>query len=285
MANVQKQLADGAKEAVTEELRGTIWAVYPDRYSYSPDMRGGGPCAVVFGPALRNRIRYAPLVDTPALVLEFGELGGEEIREDDWRDWVERYGVLGLHKHPESLMGLDRGGMGETLDAFREEAQRAHWILSLYGAATASDGPDVAAIAAIGREAEPGYPPQLTQTPEMAWEFALDLAGTLVQEKLATETFPQLYLTQQGHRSAWGFRSLLGALYLQAMFLLTTTGKVQYCRGPGCYNVIRFDQPKQPSTLGLKKNDRSGGYRIRKDRRYCSPACKMQAYRRRHKLA
>ena len=40
------------------------------------------------------------------------------------------------------------------------------------------------------------------------------------------------------------FRSLLGAMWLQMMFLVSATGKVRYCLGPGCNAVISFDQPQ-----------------------------------------
>jgi hypothetical protein len=109
--------------------------------------------------------------------------------------------------------------------------------------------------------------------------WALWEVGTLVQRKLRSETIPQLYRTPGGYREAWGFRSLLGAIYLQMMFLMRATGKVRYCKGPGCTNIISFDQPQQPSALSLKKNDRSQGYRTRRDKVFCSKRCNM-AYRR-----
>jgi hypothetical protein len=87
----------------------------------------------------------------------------------------------------------------------------------------------------------------ISETPERARDWALWEVGTLVQRKLRSETFPQLYRTPEGYREAWGFRSLLGAIYLQMMFLMRATGKVRYCKGPGCTNIISFDQPQQPS--------------------------------------
>jgi len=107
----------------------------------------------------------------------------------------------------------------------------------------------------------------------------------LMWQKLWTECFPQVYRTQDGFsQPSWGFRSLLGAMWLQMMFLVSATGKVRYCLGPGCNAVISFDQPQQPPAPGLKKNDRSRGYRTRRDKVFCSKRCNM-AHRRQNERA
>src|SRR5215218_3962557 len=105
MGNQQRMFADAAAEAVTEDLRADAWEVYP-YYRYSQV----GDDARVTAPFLTSKKRkeliergelivYRPLVDTPALMLEFAELGGQEIvAEDAWKDWTERYGVLGLER-------------------------------------------------------------------------------------------------------------------------------------------------------------------------------------------
>jgi hypothetical protein len=282
MGNEQRMFADAAAESVTEDLRADAWEVYPS-YCYS-EM---GSDARVTAPFLRSKKRkelidrgeliiYRPLADTPALMLEFAELGGQEITEDVWKDWTERYGVLGLEHAGKLYAGWMRGGPSETLSGFVGEAQRANKALKLYGYATAPHGPDVAAIE---QYIPKHYRRFYTETPAHARQWALWEVGTLVQQKLRSEAFPQLYWAPEGYSDAWGFRSLLGAIYLQMMFLLRATGKVRYCRGPGCTNIISFDQPKQPPASGLKKNDRSRGYKTRRDKVYCSDRCKMAYHR------
>lgn len=80
--------------------------------------------------------------------------------------------------------------------------------------------------------------------------------------------------------AAYGFRSLLGAMYLQMYWLMTAKGDVRRCKASGCLRVITFDQPKQEGDH-RKKNDRSRGYRTRRDKVFCSPACKQRDYDRR----
>lgn len=104
-----------------------------------------------------------------------------------------------------------------------------------------------------------------------------------MQGKLTTECYPQLVgAYDPAFEAAYGFRSLLGAMYLQMYWLMTSKGNVRRCKGPGCRRVITFDQPEQPRGL-WKKNDRSRGYRTRVDKVFCSQACKQRDYDHRKK--
>lgn len=74
--------------------------------------------------------------------------------------------------------------------------------------------------------------------------------GSRVQEKLSTECFPQLYLSYgDAFEPSCGFRSLLGAMYLQMYWLMTAKGEGRRCKGPGCHKFITFEQPEQPKNL------------------------------------
>ena len=99
-----------------------------------------------------------------------------------------------------------------------------------------------------------------------------------MQNKLTTECFPQLIgAYDPTFEAAYGFCSLLGAMYLQMYWLMTAKGGVRRCKGPGCPRVITFAQPEQPRDP-WKRNDRSLGYRTRRDKVFCSPACKQRDY-------
>jgi hypothetical protein len=76
------------------------------------------------------------------------------------------------------------------------------------------------------------------------------------------ECYPQLWRVvnearnrTQGFTYDFGFHSLLGAMYLQMMWLLTDADNVRQCERRGCYN---------PLPPGSNKN-----------RMYCSSACKQ----------
>jgi hypothetical protein len=99
-----------------------------------------------------------------------------------------------------------------------------------------------------------------------------------VQNKLTTECYPQLIGTSNlAFETAYGFRSLLGAMYLQMYWLMTARGGVRRCKEPGCPRVITFDQPKLPRDP-WRHNDRSRGYKTRAEKVFCSTACKQRDY-------
>lgn len=82
-----------------------------------------------------------------------------------------------------------------------------------------------------------------------------------------------------GH-TAWGagFTNLLGAMWLQ-MFWLITAADVRWCKYPRCSNIVVYEQPEQTVDPGLKKNDRSKGYKTRVDKEYCRDLCRLRHWR------
>jgi hypothetical protein len=270
MADLKRNFSDAASKAAIKDERADIWLVYPH---YKPSHPEGEAYAVASFPARakrRKQVRaYAPLADTPDLFLKFARLADQEITRDVWLGWLHRYGVLGLERYGKSYnRAWMEGGGSEKFSRFREEAQTANGVLRLYEAATAPDGPDVAVIAEFIPERRRLYH---TQTAEWAWWWALQEVGEAVQKKLMTECFPQLYLWKDGNFArAWGFGSLLGAMYLQMKFLMTSS-ETRRCKARDCERIIIYRQPESPP--GIKKNDRSGGYRPRSDKEFCNDAC------------
>ena len=94
-------------------------------------------------------------------------------------------------------------------------------------------------------------------------EHALRLVGDEVGKMVKDECYPQVYRTvhearkeTQGFIYDFGFHSLLGAMYLQMMLLITDAEKLRVCQRPGCQTII-------PSS-------------DRKDKVFCGrPACKQ----------
>jgi hypothetical protein len=112
-------------------------------------------------------------------------------------------------------------------------------------------------------------------TPLGRRDAALAWAAHTVRDVVANECHPELY--QGGHRyyQGWGFRSLLGAMYLQMMWLMTATGEVRKCKGPGCNKVITFEYP-EPSLEGLGQKGYRKPYKTRADKEFCSSNCKAK---------
>lgn len=60
-------------------------------------------------------------------------------------------------------------------------------------------------------------------------------------------------------------------MYLQMLWLLNAPGdQVRRCARPECDKVITFEQPEPLVDPGIRRNDRSKGYRTRRDKEFCS---------------
>jgi len=247
----------------------------------APDV-GEGLNRVVFQwdyPFAYEKWGFRPLVDTPALFLEFAGLVDEgEITQDVWLDWVERYGVLGFEGNgqSENWWANPRGGPNETLAAFENAAQQANAILRIYEAAMAPDGPDTAVLSHFASKGEPpvpGMPGSAEfaggETAPALKEWGLRQAWKAVGHVLAGHCYPELYRLKDTFDGGWGFKSLLGAMYLQMMWLMTATDAPPRCKGPNCNRFIKIDQLDQHADAGARKK-----YRTRKDKEFCSNRCK-----------
>lgn len=285
MDNKQKQFVDSSLEAVSPTFRFSPWPVYREYDVHRLD----GDAYVVATSVPQEEQResrelYAPLKDVPGLFLEFAGLADRKIDEEVWRDWFNRYGVLGLGLGPTPYMAAANGGPEETFSGFVREAQIANGVLRLWEAATAgiSDEEFVERYAShyvrLQDRAKGLFGVWYVDVPRSTTAPWLSSVGSHVQNKLTTECFPQLLGSSNlAFEAAYGFRSLLGAMYLQMYWLMTAKGDVRRCKAPGCLRVITFDQPKQQGDH-WKKNDRSMGYRTRRDKVFCSPACKQRDY-------
>jgi hypothetical protein len=212
--------------------------------------------------------RYAPLNYSDTFLLFSRLAEGGPITKEVMAEWVEAYGVLGLQKKANGW-GDPRGGPAESLSTFVSHAQDANFVLRLYEAATLPDGPNVEYLRerVVAREPTEQYGGEKTSPKELR-KLALAYVARTVHQQVSGECFPLLFRRKDGSfLQGWGFKSLLGAMYVQLMWLMTATGEsVRRCLW--CHNVITFRQPEQPSDAGLKKNVR-GKYRTRSDRIFC----------------
>jgi hypothetical protein len=239
----------------------------------------------------RTRLRkegwmYYPLVKKPDLFLKFARLadgGGLDKSatvaglDTDKNtgvalDWAGKYGVLGLTRGDEKewFRGAStRGGKADTVASFASEAWRANDCLRLYEAATAEElGKDF--IASYMHPRNRGF---FTQTPARTREWALNLVATETQQKVAGNAYPALYGEVGKFISGYSFSNLLGAMWLQMFWLLTASEEPRRCRNWECDKIIAYKLANQPMQ-GLRKNDRSGGYATRKDRKFCDDKCR-----------
>jgi hypothetical protein len=271
-----KDFAQAANENVKDEFAYGSWLVYDDYKLFRID-RDDAYIKAPLNP--RNPVgkphKYNPLL-VSGLFLEFAELAeGGEITQDDWLDWTKRWGVLGVGWR-EMPVRLHRGGHREKFSSFKYEAELANWVLRLYEAATAEDGPDVPRIRELLEldDDETGSAKEIK-----GW--ALSEVAMRVQRRLIGECFPRLYGLKDYSfvHSPSGFGSLGGAMWLQMMYLLTATGKkIKRCGGPGCDKIIYFD-----SSSDLPDDPEIRGRAVRatyKSRKYCTTNCRVKRWQR-----
>jgi len=188
---------------------------------------------------------YAPLRDEPDLFVKFASLadndpGTTDGRYDIMLEWIKKYGVLGLY--PAGNFGPDlRSEREESLFLFWHEVGRAARCMALYKAATGPPG-------LLQRSGAPGK--TLAEKRKWAETTLFDEVGSTLRR----ECFPKLFdLYSQVREDSgettdvglgWGFRSLLGAMYLQMAWRITS----RRCAAPGCNNIIGLDKRSDAET-------------------------------------
>jgi hypothetical protein len=292
-----------ADEAVNSARRQLAWGLF-DRYEVQKLDGGTEPCfyAPVDLPAglqtfyllinryLRNPwmedqglTTYSPL-NVPGLFLEFASLVEDPGLDDEPHtdnneavalDWISSWGVLGLTPTGfDSLTGrIHQGGKDDSLSSFVRQAGFANVTLRLYEAATALEGPDIDFIQRGMPEERWSY---YAQNPTEARNWAMKRVAKVVEFMLEEYCYPTFHLQEDGQVAlAWGFKNLLGAMWIQMMWLLTSTGKTRRCARPECTRIITFESRHAPIDPGLKKNPR-GKYKTRSDKKFCTALCRVK---------
>jgi hypothetical protein len=199
---------------------------------------------------------YAPLRDEPDLFLRFASIAEQDpgIEDRDGRleitmKWVKTYGVLGLvyeNGSTHELVAGWRSARRENLLLFWEEVHRAADCITLYRAGTA--------------------PAQMLKHSNISGKTttekrksAAQLLSSQLNNKLQHECYPKLYygvLRDTGEPAnvglSWGFRSLLGAMYLQLAWRI----KSRQCEAPGCNNIIGLHERSDKKTCSLACKER-----------------------------
>ena len=233
---------------------------------------------------------YQPLVRYPDLFLRFARLaedGGLDGGWDEWpqtdknarvaKEWANQYGVLGLtpSKEPGAWWGEARGGLEDTVRAFAREAWTAYRVLRLYDATHGAEGVETGSIGALlpanlllRPKVLPGHEQPITQADRHDFHGAARFYMVRnIQYRVARHSYPCLYWREKEGRwvEYYDFSNLCGALWLQAMWLLTADD-VRRCQFPACNRIIDYKQPEKP--LEHRKGERKK-YKTRIDIKYC----------------
>lgn len=226
---------------------------------------------------------YQPLVKYPDLFLRFARLaddGGLNIGKESESEmnvkaaleWSETYGVLGTT--PAKARGAwwadPRGGVGDTVKGFVAEARIANDTLRLYEAATRPKGADVETVASFTPSRYKGL---VSSSPATARDYGLMQVASTVHGQVArhrAHVCPYRRPVDGRFVEGYDFGSLLGAMWLQALWLLEDD-RPGRCRTPWCARIIAFEQPELVDH-GLKKNAR-GPHRTHANKDHCSKKC------------
>ena len=204
---------------------------------------------------------YAPLRDEPDLFLKFASLvsedpGTTDARYDIMLKWIKTYGVLGLGyangSTQELVYGL-RSDRGENLLLFWNEVHRAAECMRAYQAGTAP-------ARKLKHSSIPG------KTAAEKRKSAGRRLSIQLNSKLQHECYPRLdygMLRKTGEPAdvglSWGFRSLLGAMYLQLAWRI----KSRQCQAPGCNNIIGLHERSDKETCSRNCKQRRKDHRDR----------------------
>jgi len=211
-------------------------------------------------------------------------------------EWAEIYGLLGIldddavRTHDE-FVNFKAGGLArkESVRKFEVAAGEIRTCLRIYEAITAQKDVDLDELSGVAgplplealrewdrREGE-----------ERAWLFRV--LGRMVQIRLSENCYPQLNTYFRGGFAtgkfalSWGFKNLIGAIWLHMAWLLESEGeRVRRCKLPGCLRVVHFEPGESANNPGLRANVR-GKYKTRVDREFCEGRGCKQKYNYRKK--
>jgi hypothetical protein len=240
--------------------------------------------------------RYEPLIETPHLFLDFARLWEQRDVSNALVSWIAKYGLLGLASDIPRKPSTNRlreefpphqykpdGGPAETLDAVLYEAERAHYALMWYEAALDGDKNSLehalipSEQSTEWKEEKRRYFRSRANRKNISYvdalaDKALATVMLLIQFSLNSYAYPAIYptinpmeqqLTPEQFAASWGARNLLGAMYLQFYWLITSGGtRCKYCG-----RLISQARPIVASSGKAIRKPRS-------DRQFCSDRCR-----------
>lgn len=221
----------------------------------------------------RNAWRgYKPLEEVPDLFLKFARLHEAADLEAAALDWSRKYGVVG--DHTADLIRPDR----MSLSCFKEEAKRAWMVLKMYEAALNRDKVAVRRLLDEHRDDEvlerwPYYDPEEgSAQKDTLLQLALFGSAFMVEWTVQEICRPAFIVTDRHDKadpttieSTWDFHNLLGAMYLQMYWLMTSGGDITRCEY--CGGIISLTRP------------RPEGRKTRRDKKFCDDACRQAHHR------
>jgi hypothetical protein len=267
------------------------------RYVYAPSAVGGKPNAVNYLSPLARRsadqfLEFARWVEDPGMDRDLDTERNAEAAQG----WAETFGVLGLNRtdvaigdttgsdamtadylgisgYPTTVRWRSRnsgqgGRPNESVERFAFEAWEAHLRLRLYEALLDDDLDTIVGFMSTRERGEP----EITglsriekeihgSTPEHARAWAWAIIEQTIQRHVDGTCYPTLQEQASLYQQGWGFKSLLGAMWLQMLWLVAD--EVRRC--DWCRRVIALENELETASSGRP----SGRRKTRSNRRFC----------------
>jgi hypothetical protein len=298
-------------KSVKDELRGQAWPIY-EHYEVSEE--NGEEFVVaplhptwvpedetsewreyrrleVETPAVD--VKYYEPLKTPELVVDLAYQAEKEITAEVVLHWAKYYGLLGFPQDDVVTAMTEVGnvsyrgpGRRDRVASFVQAAREVRVCLRTYEEVTADEGP--LDLEALDAALEPWPLPDLRIL--RPWErrsgeerrWVLQGVGRMVQARISEHCYPKLSHYPDGRFAlSYGFKNLLGAIWLQMAWLLSAEDGVKRCELPDCFRVITFEPGEQPPADAPK--GKRGKYKTREDIRFCKGRPCKQKYHYRKK--
>jgi hypothetical protein len=219
---------------------------------------------------------FQPLKEEPDLFLRFSRIWQEKNFPGAAVAFAHRFGLpraTGTESRPFQPTRL-------SLREFFEESQRAWVALSLYETVLNKDGASARALLEEHRHLDAGLENcykhmqptsadvvPLTPLQGAVAGYARIIYGMVreLSSQSVSVTFDRPDLDPTSVKVTWSFDNLLGALYLQMWWVVTSSGELSRCEQ--CGRLISLSRPDP------------GGRKRRSDKRFCDDACRQAQHR------
>jgi hypothetical protein len=223
-----------------------------------------------------------PLEETPDLFLRFARLYEEANFEQAAFAFTYEYGLPDGTVISSPFTGSERP-FPDRMDLSRlfDESRRAWIVLALYEAYLNHDVQQAEALISDNRRdsmfgfyfrhnevdqaARNRFPPELMLAIKVAVSVAKSVSDKLCTAQLDFSFDDAVELDPSCIRTCWGFDNLIGAMYLQMYWLMTSGGSLARCENCGRMIALFRTDPK--------------GRKRRRDRRFCDDACRQAHHR------
>jgi hypothetical protein len=226
---------------------------------------------------------YDPIDEVPDLFLRFARLYGESDFNGAALDFASKYGLPnGADEAPAPFgqPGFQTNAINWSLFQFHHEVRRAWVVLALYEAVLNDEDRTVWRLLSEHSDIETfgTWLSILQMGPAEHQNYALVVGLRCAQD--AVEEIVHKYCRQEifmsldpdirpsvSHETdiVWTFDNLLGAMYLQTYWLMTSSGSVARCEY--CGRIISLGRPHPE------------GRKRRSDKRFCNDACRQANHR------